>query len=228
MRDWLEHLIRHPLIPQFFAREHATIQVAHDWGQAAWERNERAVRGGAKTFLVREFATPGWDSLTLETLGLAEVTYPGIEVAQPRPQFLAGFSSDIADRIRSDWATFLASICDTIRNDTAITLGSDEQDFEAFHYPLGKWVSLSDRAGANLVPFSDRGKASPRRAGTRSEWACSKAGGARRKSLNQPTVNCSARPTMAFWVRLRRQHGGMGPNSRAAKPGRRRRRTASA
>jgi hypothetical protein len=75
MCDWLEHLIRHPLIPQFFAREHATAQAAQDWGQAAWERNERAVRAGAKTFLVREFATPGWDSLTLETLGLAEVTY---------------------------------------------------------------------------------------------------------------------------------------------------------
>jgi Lhr-like helicase len=153
MCDWLEHLIRHPLIPQFFAREHATAQVAQDWGQGVWERNERAVRGGAKAFLVREFATPGWDSLTLETLGLAEVTYPGLEAAEPSPQFLAGFPFGIAARIRSDWATFLASVCDTIRNDTAVTLGSDEQDFEAFHYPLGKWVSLSDRAGANLVPF---------------------------------------------------------------------------
>jgi len=180
MSDWLEHLIRHPLIPQFFAREHATAQAAQDWGQAAWERNERAVRGGAKTFLVREFATPGWDSLTLETLGLAEVTYPGIEAAQPRPQFLVGFPSDIADRIRSDWATFLASICDTIRNDTAITLGSDEQDFEAFHYPLGKWVSLSDRAGANLVPFigSREGISAARRnafaMGVLEGWGCSK------------------------------------------------------
>ena len=31
MCDWLEHLIRHPLIPQFFAREHATAQAAQDW-----------------------------------------------------------------------------------------------------------------------------------------------------------------------------------------------------
>jgi Lhr-like helicase len=178
--DWLEHLIRHPLIPQFFAREHATIQVAQDWGQGAWEKNERAVRVGAKAFLVREFATPGWDSLTLETLGLAEVTYPGLEQAQPRPQYLASFPSEIAARIRSEWATFLASVCDTIRNDTALTLGSDEQDFEAFHYPLGKWMSLSDRAGANLVPFigSREGHSAARRnafgMAVLETWGCSK------------------------------------------------------
>jgi DEAD/DEAH box helicase domain-containing protein len=210
MCDWLEHLIRHPLIPQFFAREHATAQGAQDWGQAAWERNERAVRGTVKTFLVREFATPGWDSLTLETLGLAEVTYPGIEAAQPRPQFLAGFPSDIADRIRSDWATFLASICDTIRNDTAITLGSDEQDFEAFHYPLGKWVSLSDRAGTNLVPFigSREGISAARRnafgMGVLEGWGCSKevADSTYRELLSEGYDNllCLARDKRVAWI----------------------------
>ena len=212
MCAWLEHLIRHPLIPQFFAREHATLQIAQDWGQAAWERNERAVRGSAKKFLVQEFAIPGWDSLTLETLGLAEVTYPGIEATQPRPQFLASFPSDISDRIRSDWANFLASICDTIRNDSAITLGSEEQDFEAFHYPLGKWVSLSDRADANLVAFigSREGiSASRRNAFARrvlEGWGCPKevAESTYRELLSEAFDNllCLARDKKVAWIQI--------------------------
>lgn len=153
MRDWQEQMSRHSLIPQFFSREHATRQIAQEWCQAAWEANARMVRKGVKALLVREFVVPGWDSLTLETLGLAEVSYPGLDSAQPGPEFLVGFSPSVAIRIRTEWTQFLASICDTLRNDAAVTLGSEQEDYETYHYPVGRWVSLSDRAGTTLVPF---------------------------------------------------------------------------
>jgi hypothetical protein len=144
MGEWQERMSRHSLIPQFFSREHATGQVAKDWSQAVWDGNARMVRRSVKAFLVREFVTPGWDSLTLETLGLAEVSYPGLESAQLRPQFLIAFPTGVAGRLRSEWTRFLASLCDTLRNDAAVTLGSEQEDYETYHYPVGRWVSRSE------------------------------------------------------------------------------------
>jgi hypothetical protein len=73
MSEWQALLAQHNLIPQFFGREHATKQMAHEWSQAIWDANARAVRSDVKALLAREFVVPGWDSLTLETLGLAEL-----------------------------------------------------------------------------------------------------------------------------------------------------------
>jgi Lhr-like helicase len=151
--EWQNHIARHALIPQFFAREHATGQIAQEWSQAVWESNARTVRKNARALLVREFVVPGWDSLTLETTGFAEVGYPGIESANASAQFLVRFERGLAKRIQSEWTLFLAYLCDTLRNDAAVTLGSEQEDYEAYHYPLGRRVSLSDRAGTNMVPF---------------------------------------------------------------------------
>ena len=153
MSEWQQQASRHALIPQFFSREHAIRQIAQDWSQTAWDANARMVRKNVKTLLVREFVVPGWDSLTLETLGLAEVSYPSLGWAQPSPQLLVGFPPAVAACMRSEWANFLASLCDTLRNDAAVTLGSEQEDYETYHYPLGKWVSLADRGGTSLVPF---------------------------------------------------------------------------
>jgi hypothetical protein len=76
MDEWQQRVSRHPLIPQFFDREHAMGQQAHEWSQQVWEANARMVGRNTKALLIREFAVPGWDQLTQETPGLAEVTYP--------------------------------------------------------------------------------------------------------------------------------------------------------
>jgi len=153
MDEWQQRVSRHPLIPQFFAREHAMGQQAHEWSQQVWEANARMVGRNTKALLIREFAVPGWDQLTLETTGLAEVTYPGLDALKPGDSLLAAIPVRISDRMVADWPNFLRFLCDTIRHDTAITLGSEKEDYESFYYPLGRWVSLSDRSGPTLIPF---------------------------------------------------------------------------
>ena len=123
------------------------------------------VRKNAKALLVREFLTPGWDSLTLESIGLAEVSYSGLESVQPSARFLVGFPTPVLAHIRSGWKNLLASLCDTLRNDVAVTLGTEQEDYETYYYPVGRWVSLSERTGTSWCRLSAPGKALAHREG---------------------------------------------------------------
>lgn len=75
MDEWQQRVSGHSLLPQFFAREQGIAHHAHEWSQQVWEANTRAVARNVRALLIREFTIPGWDQLTLETIGLAEVTY---------------------------------------------------------------------------------------------------------------------------------------------------------
>lgn len=165
MSEWAKRLKGEPLLAQFFHREGATKQRADTWDQGEWERNRRAIVQEAQLLLVNEFATPGWRRVSLETIGLAEVVYPGLESLTP-PDNLLGVlpSDDLRKYLLRSWPLLLASVCDTLRQDGAVTLGSEELDWTAYDIPLGRWVSR-EQSGRNLVPFvgSREGRAASRR-----------------------------------------------------------------
>lgn len=165
MTEWTTRLRNEPLLAQFFHREGATKQNAATWDQVEWERNGRAIVQDARSLLVNEFATPGWGRVSLETIGLAEVVYPMLEDLKPPDSLLGALpSEELRDALSKCWPELLASLCDTLRQDGVVTLGSDDQDWEAYDVPLGSWASR-DQTGRSLVPFvgSREGRAASRR-----------------------------------------------------------------
>jgi replicative superfamily II helicase len=148
MDFWLRRLREHPLASQFFERQRGQFHRAYDWDQTAWEENQNAIaKSRIEIILGREFGVPVPSILSLETTGLGEVVYPGLEDLPP-PDALLGMLPDASarPRLKAAWPEILACFADTIRMDRCVTFGDDELDRSVSYYPVGRWMSLATNA----------------------------------------------------------------------------------
>ena len=162
---WKDRIAKAPQLAEFFDRQNGSRQRANDWNQITWEKNQEHVRRKSRRLLSAELASPSWRGISLETLGLAEIVYPGIDSVRPAAEFLGRLpTGNSRDAVESAWTCFLSSLLDTIRMDGAITLGSEESDINEHHFPLGAWVSLSSRFRSKLHPMVGKTERSRRNA----------------------------------------------------------------
>ena len=141
---------------QVLDRPNSAGHFAANWSQAWWDTNRQNVDKRIPELLGRELASPIRRSVnTLESLGLVEVTYPGLEQLEPPAQFLGALPTEsLRQAVRRSWTDLLASLCDTLRTDGVITLGDDLDDTYNFGRMLiGRWASAEDERGARLVRF---------------------------------------------------------------------------
>ncbi len=150
---WGNRLGAEPLLAEFFHRESAVRHERALWDERAWDQNRLKNMGRISEILAAEFASPAWNRISLETLGLAEVVYPGL-AASIIPKELAGVLPEkIRTCLSQAWPSLLAALVDTVRVDGAITLGNPVLDQTSHYFPLGVWVSLKSRFRSGLVPF---------------------------------------------------------------------------
>ena len=106
---------------------------------------------------MNELVKPYRGSSTPEDLGLLEVAYPGLD-AVPAPSAFIGSLPDPATRsaLTACWSDFLAALCDTLREQGAVTLGDEELD-EAYGVDhvgkIGLWCSQQDVLAYRLLRF---------------------------------------------------------------------------
>ena len=92
---------------------------------------------------------------SMETLGLAEIVYPGLEVCSLPT--LDHLTSDERNSLAPAWSDFLAGLCDLMRTRGCITLGEgDDEDRSTLSYPIGSWMSR-DQTGINVQSFVGAG-----------------------------------------------------------------------
>ncbi|SDD49455.1 DEAD/DEAH box helicase [Belnapia rosea] len=153
MRFWLTQLKAHKLTSEFFEREKGQFHKAADWNQEQWEANRDSIRQRLDAVLAREFAVPVPSILSLETTGLGEVVYPGLEDLS-LPERLAGLmpSTTARDALADAWPGILAGLCDTVRMNRCVTFGDEELDRSASYYPVGTWMSLA-ASGPSVSSF---------------------------------------------------------------------------
>jgi Lhr-like helicase len=154
IESWCEKLKRHPGLAELFDRENSYNQTASTWNQYVWERNREQISKGVRRLLSMEFARPAWSRVSLETVGLAEVVYPGVATLAAPKHMLGELSTEaIRIAVRRHWPALIAGLLDTMRVDGAITLGSEIADETEYFTPLGAWVSLNERHFRRLIPF---------------------------------------------------------------------------
>ena len=168
IQAWAENLTGDPVLAQVLDRQHGAKQYAESrtgigeqtrpWSGWEWEQNAKFVTSQqrAMEYLGREFANPIRSAITGETSGFAEVTYPGLE-GMPVPLSLLGQMPTEAARkgLAECWPAVLASLCDTLRMDGAITLGTDDADqqYTFGSVFIGQWATRETDKGYALVPF---------------------------------------------------------------------------
>jgi len=144
--DWIGNITRIPVVEQLMDMETSVQHNALLWSQKpeeSWNNNARQVYQRLKYLLASEFARSTPRQTSLETLGLAEVTYPRLDELV-MPTDLVGKLPTKAARssLPRYWTSFLAALCDTLRTDGVITLGSEEEDLDyTFSNLIGHWCA---------------------------------------------------------------------------------------
>jgi DEAD/DEAH box helicase domain-containing protein len=152
--DWAARLCESPI-----ASELINVQQMerHDasWQQKDWERN-RLNQAAFEQLLCTEFANRSrWPYASLETMGLVEVVYPRLNQLQPPDTLLGRLPAAAIPHIKESWASIIALMCDSLRTEGAVTLGSKDLDFEfpSGFFFVGRWASLDYNHGTMLFRF---------------------------------------------------------------------------
>jgi hypothetical protein len=152
-----EDLSLDPVLQELLDRD-----VGVDHSPEAWKddpaearsRNATKVKQHLNNYVARELAKLSPAQASLETLGLVEVAYPGISELQ-LPERLTGV---VPRELGEAWSQVLAALCDSLRAEGVITLGSQDED-EAYEYGrfiLGKWCTVEGSYKGRVVPFVGR------------------------------------------------------------------------
>ena len=135
--------------------KHAAFQRKDNdrpWGQQEWDANRTEVRKGTLDLLASEFAVLGTRTISLEKVGLSEITYPGLD-GWSVPEVLAGVMRVDLGPV---WPDFLRALLDTLRMEGVVTLGNKDKDEDAeiAGFPLGAWtIRDTDVRGYQLLSF---------------------------------------------------------------------------
>jgi DEAD/DEAH box helicase domain-containing protein len=149
IEHWLSKLQNRDECAQLLDPESAETHTSAEVPATQKQRNFQAVIGRLPLLLAREIASPQRLRLSVETMGMLEVTYPGCDDQNvfPLPAIIGTLPTQEArDGIRDNWSLILSSLFDTMREEGAITLGDEEQDreFSPSGRRIGTWLCRGD------------------------------------------------------------------------------------
>lgn len=154
--QWRTSLKNDPMIAQFLDPESATAHPQYEdpktglksWQQKDWDKNRERAKDRVSYLLAAEIARRPRSQPSAETIGLVAVTYPGLEQLKPVDRFLGVLPQTAVQAIESGFADLCHLICDCIRSEGCVDLGSDElhQQFARFRPPVGRWMSLRNHS----------------------------------------------------------------------------------
>lgn len=156
---WMELLKQEESLHELLHAETAHKHKPEDWRRLpsrAWDENFAGVKDELRRLIGRELArAPLRREFSVETLGLLEVTYPGLERIPLPPQIAGLLSTTVCDKLMAAWPDFLAALCDTLRTEGIVTLGGLDEgdDFQYAGIPLGRWCAEEKRRGNYLISF---------------------------------------------------------------------------
>ncbi|MCS6899870.1 MAG: DEAD/DEAH box helicase [Myxococcales bacterium] len=141
-------------IAQLLEEDRGEKHQAKDWSQRAWEQNRDAIKQQLGGLLGRELARRAPGETTLESIGLVELVYPGLNQLRV-PNDILGTLPEGTDeaKLQEVWSSFLRLLLDTFRIDSCISLGDEEKDrdYDFGAGRIGCWMSLKDKYGQNLL-----------------------------------------------------------------------------
>lgn len=154
--NWLEQLKSDPATAELLDQDGAEKHDVRRWSQVAWEDNARDARQRLRELIGRELASPIRRARSVETLGLAEITYPGLDKLSVPNELLGKIpNASVRNTIAILWTELLAALCDTLRSDGVVTLGTEELDgsYEIGDVRIGKWCAQEAAFGSFLLRF---------------------------------------------------------------------------
>lgn len=153
--QWMNLLWEIEALREIIDPESALKHEVGKWTQRIWELNFEQIKPKLSTLVGRELVRPVRQVASLESVGLAEITYPGLEQLTPPEQIGLLPTIVVRETIKENWTDLLAALCDSLRRDGVITLGSEDADksYQFGNAFIGHWVSEKDAYGTWLTRF---------------------------------------------------------------------------
>ncbi|GMW00918.1 MAG: hypothetical protein AMXMBFR84_20550 [Candidatus Hydrogenedentota bacterium] len=112
-------------IEQLMDRNQAEKHQSFNYGQADWNRNLTAIKSHAEALVAKELQRPLKRQVTLESVGLLEIVYPGTESLELPPVFEEKLPSLARMTVSESWPAILALLLDTVRADGCVSWTSE-------------------------------------------------------------------------------------------------------
>jgi DEAD/DEAH box helicase domain-containing protein len=156
LEEWQKTLEAEAILHEIIHADLANQHEAQDWpakAQARWEENFAAVTTRLRELMGRELASPLRRAISVETLGLLEVTYPGLEQLPLPHQWLGSLPAAVRQALSDCWHALLAALCDSLRSEGAITLGTRDLDrnYQFGNLFIGRWCAEASAARGNWL-----------------------------------------------------------------------------
>jgi DEAD/DEAH box helicase domain-containing protein len=103
-----------------------STKATREWNSTRWEENAKGALASVPRRLALELARRPRRQATLETMGLVEVLYPGVEQLTLPPEIGGALPTiEARAKLRDAWVDVVALLCDTFRMDGAVKVPKD-------------------------------------------------------------------------------------------------------
>ena len=159
IQTWLELFKNEASLREILHAETSHKHRPDEWRhkpKQSWDENFAGVESDLRRLIGHELASvPPRREFSVETIGLLEVTYPGLDCIS-LPPGIAGLLPALAlDTLAVAWPDFLAALCDSLRTEGVVTLGGtkEDDDFQFGGIFIGRWCAEEKRRGTRLLTF---------------------------------------------------------------------------
>ena len=139
---------------QVLDRDAAENHRARNYGQSDWEKNSEKARGHIEGMIAKELGPTLKKRVSVESVGLLEIVYPGIEKLGVPPIIEEKLSQQARQKIAPVWPNFVALLLDDARRNGCIDWSQDlpSRNWLEENPLTGRWLTRS-RRGWNAAAF---------------------------------------------------------------------------
>jgi DEAD/DEAH box helicase domain-containing protein len=159
-----EYLEKDVRIGEILERQHADNH-RHEWLQRDWNSNRSQVIAHIEGLIAAELDNPLRTAASVESAGLVELVYPGIEQLTIPSEFRSSLSSypvAIA-KLSEVWPHLLAALLDTVRADRAVDWShqTERRTWDGESPLKGRWITRTTNgwSARRFVGVDDRSEA---------------------------------------------------------------------
>lgn len=132
-------------LAQLLSKDDSGHHEATPWGAELWQANKVSVGRELWRYLANEFAALRIRGKNAESLGYAEIVYPGVDNWQIPAGIRELIGDDRSTTIQPLWGDYISAVLDTLRIDGIITTGDEERDDDFERLPLGNYATKQSK-----------------------------------------------------------------------------------
>jgi DEAD/DEAH box helicase domain-containing protein len=142
--EFADYVSQDARIDEILERQNAEKQ-RHKWKQQDWKDNRQKVVDHIEGLVATELDNPLRTAASIESAGLVEIVYPGVEKLEMPGEFksqVAAFPQGL-QMLASAWSDFLAALLDTMRADRAVDWSApfDRRTWDGESPLYGRWMT---------------------------------------------------------------------------------------